>query len=82
MFVCVRVCVCVFVCVFVFVFMFVLVFMCACVCVCVRVGVCVCVCQQRVQRSPGHPHRGGSERGRLHHDPGSEPPGTSCAPTA
>ena len=34
--------------------------------------------QQRLQRGPGHAHRG-SERGRLHPDPGGEP--TSCAPT-
>ena len=28
---------------------------------------------ERLQRGPGHAHRGRSERGRLHHDPGSEP---------
>ena len=28
---------------------------------------------QRLQRGPGHPHRGGSERRRLHPDLGSEP---------
>ena len=28
---------------------------------------------KRVQRGPGHAHRGRSERGRLHPDPGSEP---------
>ena len=29
--------------------------------------------QQRLQRGPGHAHRGRSECGRLHPDPGSEP---------
>ena len=29
--------------------------------------------QQRLQRGPGHAHRGRSERGRLHPDPGGEP---------
>ena len=28
---------------------------------------------QRLQRGPGHAHRGRSERGRLHPDPGGEP---------
>ena len=40
--------------------------------------------QQRLQRGPGHAHRG-SERGRLHPDPGGEPvehPGESCSSPA
>ena len=30
--------------------------------------------QQRLQRGSGHTHRGRSERGRLHFDPGGTPP--------